>query len=114
MQPRIALTVGDPAGIGPEIAAQGGRGSRVLAACEPIVYAPPATDVVSRPALLSAQAGRAATTPIVRAVEDAVAGRVDAHRHGARQQGGVRACGPAVERAHGPARAPDRRARSSR
>ncbi len=76
MQPRIALTVGDPAGIGPEVAARAAADSRVLAACEPIVYAPPATESYA-PGVLSAQAGRAAYSLIVRAVEDAVAGRVD-------------------------------------
>src|SRR5215208_5077029 len=41
MRPRIALTAGDPAGIGPEVAAKAAADARVLAACDPIVYAPP-------------------------------------------------------------------------
>ena len=38
--PRIAITVGDPAGIGPEIAARAAADPRVLAVCEPVLYAP--------------------------------------------------------------------------
>jgi 4-hydroxythreonine-4-phosphate dehydrogenase len=76
MRPRIALTAGDPAGIGPEVAAKAGADPRVLAVCEPIVYAPPSSG--SFPAgVLSAAAGRAAYDVIVRAVDDAMAGRVD-------------------------------------
>ena len=38
MKPRIAITEGDPAGIGPEIAAKASRDPRVLAVCEPVIY----------------------------------------------------------------------------
>ena len=41
VKPRIAITSGDPAGIGPEIAARAAADRRVLDACEPVVYAPP-------------------------------------------------------------------------
>jgi len=75
--PRIALTVGDPAGIGPEIAAKAARDPRVTDVCEPIVYdVPPGLQIVR--GALSAEAGRAAYDLIVRATADAVAGRVDA------------------------------------
>lgn len=74
--PRIALTVGDPAGIGPEIAREAAHDLRVLAACEPLVYDTAPVNVT--PGTLSAEAGRAAYDVIVRAVGDAVAGRVDA------------------------------------
>ena len=37
-KPRIALTVGDPAGIGPEIARKAAADSRVLDVCEPVLY----------------------------------------------------------------------------
>src|SRR5262245_33172694 len=40
-RPRVAITVGDPAGIGPEVAAKAADDSRVLAACEPTIYGPP-------------------------------------------------------------------------
>jgi 4-hydroxythreonine-4-phosphate dehydrogenase len=76
-KPRIALTVGDPAGIGPEIAAKAAADPRVLAACEPVVYA---ADDARRfaPGVLSADAGRAAYDAIVRAVRDAQDGKVQA------------------------------------
>jgi 4-hydroxythreonine-4-phosphate dehydrogenase len=76
-KPRIALTVGDPAGIGPEIVGKAAADPRVLAVCEPIVYAP---DDGRRfpPGILSADAGRAAYDTIVRAVRDAQAGAVHA------------------------------------
>ncbi|MCC7418278.1 MAG: 4-hydroxythreonine-4-phosphate dehydrogenase PdxA [Acidobacteria bacterium] len=76
-RPRVAITAGDPAGIGPEIAARAAEDSRVLASCEPIVYGPPAGDAFT-PGRLSAAAGRAAYDAIVRAVEDAQARRIDA------------------------------------
>jgi 4-hydroxythreonine-4-phosphate dehydrogenase len=76
-RPRVALTVGDPAGIGPEIAEKAARDARVLDCCEPLVYEP-APPVTVTPGELSAAAGRAAYDVIVRAVCDALAGRVDA------------------------------------
>jgi 4-hydroxythreonine-4-phosphate dehydrogenase len=77
MRPRIALTAGDPAGIGPEIADNASRDPRVLDVCEPVIYAEPAA--TSFPiGEVSAAAGRAAYDTIVRAVEDARAGRVQA------------------------------------
>jgi len=77
MRPRIALTVGDPAGIGPEIVEKAAADVRVRERCEPIVYASPAGVRVT-PGELSAEAGRAAYDVIVRAVGDAMTGRVDA------------------------------------
>jgi 4-hydroxythreonine-4-phosphate dehydrogenase len=76
-RPRIALTVGDPAGIGPEIAGKAAADPRVLDVCEPVVYAPSPPAAVE-PGLVSATAGRAAYDVVVRAVGDAMAGRVDA------------------------------------
>lgn len=77
MKPRVALTVGDPAGIGPEIARKAADDPRVTAVCEPIVYEPPDVGGFA-PGILSAAAGRAAYDVICRAVDDARAGRVDA------------------------------------
>lgn len=73
----MAITVGDPAGIGPEIAALAAADPGVLAVCTPVLYAAPepAKFAVGQ---VSAAAGRAAYDIIVRAVEDARAGRVDA------------------------------------
>jgi 4-hydroxythreonine-4-phosphate dehydrogenase len=67
MKPRVAITAGDPAGIGPEVAARAAADARVLEVCEPIVYAPPA-DAAFPSGVLSAAAGRAAYDLIVRAV----------------------------------------------
>jgi 4-hydroxythreonine-4-phosphate dehydrogenase len=77
MRPRIALTVGDPAGIGPEIAAKAAADPRVLEVCQPIIYAPPADESFTL-GTLDGRAGRAAYDLIVRAVGDAEAGVVDA------------------------------------
>jgi 4-hydroxythreonine-4-phosphate dehydrogenase len=75
--PRVAITAGDPAGIGPEIAAKAAADARVRAACDPIVYGPP-DGARFEPGQLSADAGRAAHDAIVRAVADAQRGDVDA------------------------------------
>ena len=77
MSPRIGITLGDPAGIGPEIAAKAIADPRVRAACEPILYGP--ADLSAFPAgQLSADAGRAAYDAIASAVADALAGRLSA------------------------------------
>jgi 4-hydroxythreonine-4-phosphate dehydrogenase len=75
VRPRIAITVGDPAGIGPEIAAKAAADERVCAACEPVLYGPPA-DQRFEPGVLSADAGRAAYDAICAAVKDTLAGVV--------------------------------------
>jgi len=75
--PRIAITAGDPAGIGPEIAARAAADRRVLSLCQPIVYESTA-DGAMTPGQLSAAAGRAAYDTIVRAAADAMRGDVDA------------------------------------
>ena len=77
MKPRVAITTGDPAGIGPEVAAKAAVDPRVLAACEPRLYGPPA-GVAFAAGELSAAAGRAAFDVIVRAVADAQRGEVQA------------------------------------
>ncbi|MBI2828776.1 MAG: 4-hydroxythreonine-4-phosphate dehydrogenase PdxA [Acidobacteria bacterium] len=73
--PRIAVTAGDPAGIGPEIAQKASDDPRVRAVCEPVVYGPPAGAHFA-PGVLSAEAGRAAYEAIRAAVRDAQAGVV--------------------------------------
>lgn len=77
MKPRIAITAGDPAGIGPEIAARAAADSRVRAVCEPVIFGPPAGASFA-PGVLSADAGRAAYDAICAAVREAQAGRVAA------------------------------------
>jgi 4-hydroxythreonine-4-phosphate dehydrogenase len=76
-KPRIAITVGDPAGIGPEIARKAADDPRVLAVCEPLLYGPP-SDMGFEAGVLSPEAGQAAYEAICRAVGDAKAKRVDA------------------------------------
>lgn len=75
--PRVAITVGDPAGIGPEIAAKAAADPRVRAACTPVIFEPPGRTSY-RMGELSAVAGRAAYDVVVRAVSAALAGDVDA------------------------------------
>src|SRR5216684_3780812 len=77
MKPRVAITSGDPSGIGPEVAAKAAADPRVLAVCEPIVYGPPDASRFA-PGVLSGDAGRAAYDVIVRAVDDARRGVVQA------------------------------------
>ncbi len=69
--PRIGITAGDPAGIGPEIARKAMNEPRVRAVCEPLFYGPQDT---FKPGVLSAEAGHAAYETIVRAVRDVQAG----------------------------------------
>jgi len=76
-KPRIAIAVGDPAGIGPEIVARAMEDPRVREACEAVAYGPPA-GAMFVPGVLSADAGRAAYEAICAAVRDAQAGVVDA------------------------------------
>jgi 4-hydroxythreonine-4-phosphate dehydrogenase len=77
MKPRVAITLGDPAGIGPEIALRASSDARVTSVCQPLLYGPPAA--TSFPAgVLSAAAGRASYEAVLRAVSDAQSGAVDA------------------------------------
>jgi 4-hydroxythreonine-4-phosphate dehydrogenase len=76
--PRIAITEGDPAGIGPEIARRAALDPRVLAVCEPLLYSGAREGAAFVPGTLSAEAGRAAYDAIVRAAADAQSGKVSA------------------------------------
>ena len=78
--PIIAITVGDPSGIGPEISIKAARSPRVTAVCRPKLYGPhtelaleafPAGEVAPK-------SGRAAYDAIVAAVGDARSGAVAA------------------------------------
>ena len=79
-KPRVGITVGDPAGIGPEISLKAAADRAVLDVCEPRVYGPHHETELSAfvPGRLSAAAGRAACDAITRAVEDVRLGRIDA------------------------------------
>jgi 4-hydroxythreonine-4-phosphate dehydrogenase len=79
-RPRVGVTVGDPAGIGPEIARKAAADSRVSSICDIVLYGP-SSDVELggfQQGRVSAEAGRAAYDAIVAATEDARAARIDA------------------------------------
>jgi 4-hydroxythreonine-4-phosphate dehydrogenase len=80
LKPRIGITCGDPAGIGPEIACKAASDDRVTSVCEPVLYGPSSPDAVrsftaGRP---SAESGRAAYDAVVQAVGDVKDGRLHA------------------------------------
>ncbi len=79
-RPRIGVTVGDPAGIGPEIARKAAADSSLAELCEIVLYGPHSGHDLARfaPGRVSAAAGASAYDSIVRAVEDASARRIDA------------------------------------
>jgi 4-hydroxythreonine-4-phosphate dehydrogenase len=79
-RPRVGITVGDPAGIGPEIAQKAAADPDVLAVCEPILYGPARVEELTAfpRGRVSAKAGQAAYDAIIAAVEDARAGRIAA------------------------------------
>lgn len=79
-RPRIAITVGDPAGIGPEIALKAAADPAVCAVCEPVLYGPTRPEDLAAfvPGAVSAAAGATAYEAVVAAVADARAGRIDA------------------------------------
>jgi 4-hydroxythreonine-4-phosphate dehydrogenase len=74
---RVGITVGDPAGIGPEIAEKAANDARVREVCEPVIFAPPASLAVPL-GQATAESGRAAYDVIVRAVDAAKSGEVAA------------------------------------
>jgi 4-hydroxythreonine-4-phosphate dehydrogenase len=77
MKPRIGITVGDPAGIGPEIARKTADDPRVRDICEPVLYGPPESSQF-KAGELSGDAGQAAYDAICAAVRDAQAGTIAA------------------------------------
>ena len=83
-RPRLAVTLGDPRGIGPEIVTRALADERVRASCVPHVIGPEGagTEVHEalgewRPSLGEAAAGRFAGQAVERAARLALAGRVD-------------------------------------
>ena len=80
VRPRIGVTVGDPAGIGPEIARKAAANPALSALCDIVLYGPASEEQVGRyeRGRVSAEAGRAAYDAIVAATRDAEAGIIDA------------------------------------
>jgi 4-hydroxythreonine-4-phosphate dehydrogenase len=78
--PTLAITVGDPSGIGPEIVSAACADPRVRAVCATTVYGPSAIEELAQYPVgrVSAASGRRAYDEILRAVDDVRAGRVDA------------------------------------
>ena len=76
--PVIAVTVGDPSGIGPEIAVKASRDPHVVGACRPVIYGPHTTEELEAFPVgeVSAVSARAAYEAIVAATTDARAGKV--------------------------------------
>jgi len=78
--PRIAITVGDPSGIGPEIAVKAFSDPRVREVAEIVVYGPSTDDTLKafKTGEVTAESGRVAYETILQAVEDVQAERLDA------------------------------------
>lgn len=76
----IAITVGDPSGIGPEIAIKAARDPRVVAVCRPVLYGPHTPEALKPFPVgqLDAGSARAAYDAIVEATADAQSGTVGA------------------------------------
>ena len=77
---KVGITVGDPAGIGPEIAHKTQSDPGVAEACETVLYGPSSLSELAafEQGRVSAAAGHAAYDAFAQAVADAKAGRIDA------------------------------------
>ncbi len=107
---RIGITVGDPAGIGPEIARQGGSAIPACSASASRCSTAPTDDPTDRdrPRLGATPAARP-TTPSCSAVDDARRERIAAIATAPINKEAFAAAGIPVARPHGAARAPHRR-----
>jgi 4-hydroxythreonine-4-phosphate dehydrogenase len=78
--PIVAITVGDPSGIGPEIALKAARNPRVRAVCQTALYGPhtPADLALFPAGQVNADSAKAAHAAIVAATTDALHHRVAA------------------------------------
>ncbi len=81
-KPRIGITVGDPAGIGPEIVRAAIQEQSILEICEPVIFGMIDPDDIARAGIqagaVSAAGGRAAFTAIELAVQAAEKGDIAA------------------------------------
>lgn len=78
-RPRVGITLGDPAGIGPEVAAKAAADRTVLEVCTPVLYGsdgPIAPPVVF--GQINAENGRISYEAVRRATHDAITGTIDA------------------------------------
>jgi 4-hydroxythreonine-4-phosphate dehydrogenase len=80
MHPIVAITAGDPSGIGPEIAVKAAASPLVLEVCRPVIYGPHSADDLARFPIgrVDASSGQAAYEAIVTATRDALTGQVSA------------------------------------
>ena len=76
--PRVGITVGDPAGIGPEVARKAAADAGVRELCTPVLYGGGEAAGAVPMGAASAAAGRSAYDAVVAATADALAGRIDA------------------------------------
>jgi 4-hydroxythreonine-4-phosphate dehydrogenase len=79
-RPVLAITAGDPSGIGPEIAVKAIRDPRVVVACQPVIYGPHTSADLQRFRIgqVDAASGRAAYDAIVAATRATLAAEADA------------------------------------
>ena len=75
-RPRIGITLGDPAGIGPEVGRKAAISQEILQVCEPVLYG--SEDIVDEfVGRESAEAGMSSYTAVEKAVRDALDGTID-------------------------------------
>ena len=75
-RPRIGITLGDPAGIGPEVGRKAASCQEILKVCEPVLYG--SEDIVDEfVGRESAEAGMSSYTAVEKAVRDALDGVID-------------------------------------
>ncbi len=77
-KPRIAITTGDPAGIGPEIVSKALAEPLISELCEPIIFGETQSPAGLVMGQISAAGGQAAYSAIERAVQAVLAGEADA------------------------------------
>ncbi len=75
-RPRIGITLGDPAGIGPEVGRKAASCQEILQVCEPVLYG--SEDIVDEfVGRESAEAGMSSYAAVEKAVRDALDGVID-------------------------------------
>ncbi|MDR1747558.1 MAG: 4-hydroxythreonine-4-phosphate dehydrogenase PdxA [Spirochaetaceae bacterium] len=90
-KPRIGITTGDSAGIGPEIAVAAASSPEVLAVCKPVLFG--ITEPVPYMGQVTAQGGRAAYEAIEKAAAAVRSGNIDAIATGPLNKESLKAAG---------------------